>query len=787
MYWLFKESEQKRIRKLIDDLVISLSSINHKPPHADQVFPFQGRKAINHAKTVINILTSQEETVCDPFLGSGSFAYAGAMLKRNVIVNEFELYTNQMAYNPFNLPNKEDLKSSFDRYYKQVKPYIDNLYRTKCKCGQILPLDSLFFDRDPENYTKITTHERLGPNGENITFRGKFRCKKCGATEKHFDDFDQSVLDEISSLNENFFDVKLIENSRINLTKNFLIYKNLFPKRSRLVLSYLWEQLQKIDMDSICKKFMENTFLSILPMAKYKDYRSKSQDLHCPSKTLRESNILNAFLIQFNKRSKTLFDYGIDNYKNLIFEMSDFRKFLSTIPDNNINLMITDPPWNDGNAYFERAQLYHPWLGYSLKNDVDRLHYEMIVSDSPERKEKQDKEQWWADINDLFYNTYRVLKTHSFLVLYFRPVPAQEWITNFNRLKLIARINGFEPLLTCDLANKDPSMRIQQSSHYAFSSDLILTFIKLDENERRNYIKEYDLDEVSFRVAVELQDFLASSFTWHQWKKAISEKLTNLGLHELLLPKNTPLLKMTFDRVCEEKYDGYYLPKPITPYSDELFNTPYIERVSIYIPYVIEELLSKSNKFTFDQFLLKVAEFVENGTRSILKDILNDGENSIYSLLNLYAEPIEGGLYFTKRPLPKIPSNIANLLELNPYEFESFVARLLECEGYKDVVVSGQAGDRGVDLRCLDSNGNLVIVQCKRYTKSKIGSTPIQRLHSFAVTRGASKKICITTTDFTRDGYDEAKKANVELINRDELEKLVHKHNLLGSSNNNKK
>ncbi|WP_112854698.1 DNA methyltransferase [Legionella feeleii] len=144
MYWLFKESEQKRIRKLIDDLVISLSSINHKPPHADQVFPFQGRKAINHAKTVINILTSQEETICDPFLGSGSFAYAGAMLKRNVIVNEFELYTNQMAYNPFNLPNKEDLKSSFDSYYKQVKPYIDNLYRTKCKCGQILPLDSLF-------------------------------------------------------------------------------------------------------------------------------------------------------------------------------------------------------------------------------------------------------------------------------------------------------------------------------------------------------------------------------------------------------------------------------------------------------------------------------------------------------------------------------------------------------------------------------------------------------------------------------------------------------------------
>jgi HJR/Mrr/RecB family endonuclease len=778
MYWLLSKEKQMETREIIDDLVISLSKTNHKPPHHDQVFPFQGRKAIDHAKIVIKVLTKENNSICDPFLGSGSFAYAGAMLNRKVYANEYEPYTNRMAYTPFDLPNLQVLKDLFDDFIIHIKPKVDNFYRTKCICGEILPLDSLFFDRVPPRYRNVSHHERLGKNGENITFRGKHKCKSCGAIEKHFDDYDQNVLDELDSLEDNFYEFRLIENSRINLSKDFLDYKSLFPKRSQLVINYIWNELKENVMDDKSKSFIENTFLSIIPLTKYKDYRSKSQDLHCPPEKLRETNILNGLIKQFNKRVKTLYGYHINGYHDLFFGMMDYREFLSGIDKNSIELVITDPPWNDGNAYFERAQLYHPLINYDLKKDVSRLKKEMIVTDSPERLDKKNKDQWWSDMDDIFVKSYRVLKHHSFLVLYFRPVPANEWIVNFNRLKLSARINGFEPLLTCDLANKDPSMRIQQSAHYAFSSDLILTFIKLKDDERRIYIGNHDLDEISFRVAVELQDSLAGEFTRKQWITAIHKKAKSFKLFQLHLPKNSYLLQKSFSRVCEEKSKGYFLPKATTPYSDEIFNTPYIERVSIYIPYVIEELLTKNDKFTFDQFLLKIAEFVENGTRSILKDILEDGENSIHSLLNLYAEPLEGGLYFTKRPIPAIPSNIANLLELDPYEFEAFTAKLLELEGYKNVVVSGRAGDRGVDVRCNDKNGDLVIVQCKRYTKSNIGSTPIQRLHSFAVTRGAKKKICITTTDFTHDGYHEASIADVELINRDSLDVLVHKHKM---------
>ncbi|GHT68836.1 hypothetical protein FACS1894110_17240 [Spirochaetia bacterium] len=777
MYWLLEKSKQKEVPETLDNLVNRLSIISSEPTHKDQVFPFQGRKAIEHAKEIINTLTSENDIICDPFAGSGSFMYAASMLNRKIAASEYEIYTNRMGLSPYFLPKKEELIKKYEELIEMVTPDINHYYRTKCKCGNIIVIESLFYDREPLRYKNITKHERLGKNNENIVYRKGFKCPYCGATEKMFDDYDRIVMEEINSQNIDFPKDILIENSRINLSGKFVHYENLFPIRSQIVLKILWNAIQRIDCNERIKFFIENAFLSILPLAKFKDYRSKSQDLHCPPIQLRESNILNSFINSFSKRLETLYSYNINDNK-INYQCIDYRDLLDSLAKCSVDLIITDPPWNDGNAYFERAQLYHPWLNYSLKKDKDRLSKEVIVSDAPQRTDKNSKDQWWNDINLLFSKSYNVLRDYSYLVLYFRPVPAKDWILNFNKLKFIARKNGFEPLLTIDLSNKDPSMRIQQSSYYAFSSDLILIFIKLKNEEKRIYYNENDIDEISFRVAVELQDELHDSFSYFQWNKKFAEKLKNLGLFELLLPRNKTIIDISFNRVCENISKGLFLPKAITPYSDEIFNTPYIERISLYVPYVIEELLATKDKFTFEQFLLKIAEFVENGTRSILNQILNDSEGSVRSLLELYAEPIEGGKYFTKKPLPKIPRNIENILKLNPNEFEIFAAHLLELEGYKNIAVTGRSGDRGVDIRCNDDENNLIIVQCKRYTKTNISSTPIQRLHSFGITRGAYRKICITTTDFTRDAIDESGKTNVELINRDELDKIIFKHKI---------
>ncbi|MFT4757409.1 MAG: hypothetical protein ACI91R_002063, partial [Vicingaceae bacterium] len=305
MYWLLDKERQGALRAKIDKLVIELSNTSHKPPHSDQIFPFQGRKAITHAQLVINVLTEENDSICDPFVGSGSFGYAAAQLGRKVYVNEYEPYTFKISSAPFKLPPRDELTETFSILIKEAKSALDYYYRSKCVCGEDIVIDSLFFDRVPLNYSNVEKHERLGRMGENITFRGKHKCKNCGAESKHFDDADQSVLDEIESISVAFPQQRFIENSRINLTKDFLEYESLFPKRSQVVSTIFWGMIQNLKCSYDVKNFIECTFLSIVPLMKYKDYRSKSQDLHCPRIKLRETNILNSFEKQFSKRVST--------------------------------------------------------------------------------------------------------------------------------------------------------------------------------------------------------------------------------------------------------------------------------------------------------------------------------------------------------------------------------------------------------------------------------------------------------------------------------------------------
>lgn len=68
------------------------------------------------------------------------------------------------------------------------------------------------------------------------------------------------------------------------------------------------------------------------------------------------------------------------------------------------------------------------------------------------------------------------------------------------------------------------------------------------------------------------------------------------------------------------------------------------------------------------------------------------------------------------------------------------------------------------------------VVQCKRYIGHNVSATPIQRLHSFAVTRNADRKIMITTSDFTPQAYDEARYTGTEMVNGDALRALIARY-----------
>lgn len=777
MFWLFDENEQEEIRETVDKLVHALAPIGGNP-QIDQLFPYVGRKDRRKAEKAIEILSNPEALVIEPFAGSGTFAYACANLKRNFLANEWEPYAHRMANAPWRLPDENSVLAAVDTLKNAVEDHLNYLYKTVCDCGRVHVLDSLFFDRDPLTFTNVTQHERLGPDGRTIAYRGKYKCPQCKRANKFFTEEDQRHLDEINEIAlegdyADLFSTELIENSRVNLTGQFTTYGNLFPHRSKLALACIWDGIRELDVEMNVGLFLQDAFLSILPQAKFKDYRSKSQDLHCPSVQLREVNIWYRFLAQIRKRFNGIGEYSFtENTDQVAISCLDYRAFFQIIEEGQADLVFTDPPWTDGNAYFEKAQLYHPWLNYKLSEDEARLTNEFVVTDAPTRREEHSVKRWWTDLDDFFISSYRILRDRAFLALFFRPIPASQWLANLNALKLYARKNGFEPILSIDVGSSDPSMRIQQSASFVFATDIIFLFVKLPDHQRRVFRAGKDIDHLVFQTAEELQEHIREPYTYKKWREFFSKRMIDIGMGLLNHPNEETVIRNLFLVYAEEVQPGLYLPKPITPYSGQVFDIPAIERIFTYIPIVINELTTNSDTFTYDSFLLKLAEFVENGTRMLIDQL---GSVDIKRLIEPYAQPHDGGRWFERRSLPQLPEGLKNVYELDPYEFEAFVARLFEAQGFTDVVLAGRSGDRGVDVIGNDADGNGTVIQCKRWI-GNVSATPIQRIHSFAVTRGAVRKILVTTSDYTPQAIQEAENTETELINGDRLEELIAQH-----------
>ena len=485
MYWLLDYAEQENLRQRMIHLQNTI--LNRQPrDQSEQVFPFIGRKSRAIARTLVENLTEEDAVVADPFGGSGTFAYAALDAGRHVLFNEWEPYAHRMSTAPFRgVPSTEDYCDALRFIAQRVEPVMDAIYKTRCpNCGTELPFDGLFFDRDPLEFYHPMHHERLGENGENVIFRDRrYRCH-CGCKEKHYDDFDEAVRLQVEAMPCDFPGVQLIENSRLNFTApQYTSYQNLFSKRQQIALMTLKNAISELP-DST-RSFFEDTLISIAHCGKYTDYRSKSQDNHCPENRLKETNLYHRFLEKLSERksyiSSQYFDLDLLEYSCM-----DYRRFMHTILPNTVDLLLTDPPYGDNAQYFEHTQRVHPLMDYSLFEDEERLSNEVVISNAPARTEKHGKEQFLADIERLFMEAKRIVKDHGFMVLYFRP-QQREWISDLNKLKDFGRRHGFEPLLTISAGISDPSMRALASAAWTFKNDVCFIFLKLQENERRWY------------------------------------------------------------------------------------------------------------------------------------------------------------------------------------------------------------------------------------------------------------------------------------------------------------
>ena len=574
-------------------------------------------------------------------------------------------------------------------------------------------------------------------------------------------DFDEQVRLSIENIACDFPQVNLIENSRINFTAPYFTqYSNLFSKRQQIALMSLKDAIHSLPEST--KSFFEDVFVSIIHYGKYIDYRTKSQDNHCPANRLKESNLFNRFIEKVEERKNYI---SSQNFNNDLIKYSclDFRCFLNRILPNSVDLLLTDPPYGDNAQYFEHAQRVHPLMGYNLSEDTDRLRHEVVMSNSPVRVNKHGKEQ--------FIHANRIVKPHGFMVLYFRP-EQRDWVSDLNKLKDFGRRHCFEPLLTISTGTKDPSMRALASAAWTFKNDVCFVFLKLEEHERRWYEGETDIDELVFLAASNAATDQGNPFIISKFNHEFQAQLRRCGLMKLLHPMYEHKILKTLERFTTKNGAQYHLTG-LSPYT--LMNRDMNAEIRLreFAPVVIEELASDGKGFTFEEYVIHLASYMENGSRKII-DELHSANRLIPELLNVYAiEDSEKGLFFA-RNTENIDDSTScgriHLRAMDPYDFERLVADYFIKRGFVNARVIGRSGDRGVDILATNINGEIELIQCKRYRAgTNIGSTAIQRVDSYMRSRHACKAWVITTSDFTPDGKDEARITNVTIMNGNEL------------------
>lgn len=767
MYWLLTPEEQEGIRDKITKLSFDLSLLTERD-QSDQFFTFVGRKDRRKARAIINRLTSDGEKVADPFAGSGIFTYASLEERREVYANEWEPYAFRLSTAPFrHLPTRKEIEQGLAELDNSVGSEMRRLYRTICpNCGNNHVLDGLFYDRDPEEYFNPTRHTRMGLNGENIIFR-RYKCS-CKNTQKKFDSTDLAHINAIKAEQVVFPNYVLIENSRINFTSpEFVQYGDLFPHRSKIVLVKLRDAINSLSNVSLRGHFYD-AFLSILQLAKFTDYRSKSQDPHCPPRMLKETNIYHRLIEKIRERFKYFSGQMFDSSK-VHMSCNDFRGFLDNLGDGSIDLLFTDPPYGDSVQYFELAQRFHPFMGYELSTDARRLELEVVVSNAPSRPNKRGRQQFLNDIETLFEKSNRVVKDHGFLVLYFRPEQTH-WVADLNQLKVYGRRHGFEPLITIDVAQNDPSMRVLASTAWTFAKDVCFIFLKLSDSEKRWYEADIDVDEVIYLASREAAGERGQPFSKALFNTNLVKRLREHNLMRLSSPTYAERIEKTLQRFCD-KHSGQYILTGESPYELMHFGVDPELRLREFVPVVVEELTEYGKTFSFEEFILRLCTYLDNGNRKIIER-LHTLNSLIPNLLLAHAEYTPDGKAF--QSLSSIdyvaPGNRTNLMSIDPYEFEELIAEYFRRRGFEKVSVIGRSRDRGVDIIATGVDGNLHLIQCKRWRKgNNVGSTPIQRVDSYKRTRNADQAWVITTSDFTPEGADEGRITKVHLMNGRQL------------------
>ncbi len=766
--------------KLLNKLVSELDGTNNTVPYSMKtVLNFKGRKSPDIAQKAISVLTDENSVIYDPFAGSASFLIAAVKAKRKIVTTEIDNYTYSATYSLLYNSDLKKLQSLFEIIKNTAKSEIMKLYATSC-CGVKNYISKLFFDPENGEYFNPTPNRDI-VNGENIRLISK--CPICNKSRKKFKECDKELLDKIANLDTSLFPHdKYIENSRINITSSTgaNYYDRIFTKRSQKTLLILQEAILNLP-DSPERDILEHALVSSLSLARISMYGSSTDILyHVVPYGAQESNIWELFESKFNSFIDFKKEYADvlsknpqknDKYEMYLSSYQDFCKNKSL--HEHFDLIYTDFPYTDQVPYLERNQLYRVWLNTfykkgSYKLTPKMLQDEIVQTNAPERPIKQKISNYYSDLDKMFATFYQILKPTTLLVFTVK-LGKSKYFTTLLEIINLARKNGFEYVMRLGIDKNDPTIRKQAAYKNTLSNEMIIAFEKLDKSNQYWYVGnknyEFETTKIVYNLIQKSKDDITISTAVKAVKQKLFKELTYTATeHDLnkiqsiikenfLVERDTAIVRIDCNKL----------------YLDIEDHTDLFTKIYEYVPVIIRTLLEEKGRFTLDDLYFEIANALCNGDPETINQFLSSSSysNDIAKLIANYCNTTDR-VYTKKSYSELIPDNAIDISTLEGTAFELVIKRLLEAQGYTDVINTGGAGDLGVDLlaKKLDYTGKqkLYLFQCKRWA-SDVGSEPMQRLVAEKARRKADVAICVTTSDFTKDGKLISREQDIEMWN----------------------
>ncbi len=369
---------------------------------------YWSQKPYNICDILIEAFSRKGDVVFDPFLGSGVtlLQAISASHQRRAIgceINEAPLFIVKTLLADYDLQTYQRVSQEFLSKLRLLQKY----YETDCpQCGSRGIITSVVFDK-------------ASREADIVIKKVNYHCKCASKCTKPGDYKDLEAIN-IQYHTENIDDILLIPNTKLAVYENEHI-SQIFTGRNFAVLDQIIGIINGLDCYRDLFRYL---LMSVIHLCKITDLHSNSQwPLWIPKTDCVEKNIIDILEKKVKKFASTI-TFLNKNYDSKaeyrLLHKGSQHITQEEIPNESVQLIITDPPYLGQVAYSEYMQLYKPFLGL----DFD-LENEIVVSSAPSRV--KDEADYFSLLDSVFRICAEKLKNNGYFCMYFHDSNLDVW------------------------------------------------------------------------------------------------------------------------------------------------------------------------------------------------------------------------------------------------------------------------------------------------------------------------------------------------------------------------